>query len=135
MAWSHGLLGDVAAARGDLRGARARYAAGLAGLRESGDRWGLSLLLDATAALAAARAQPGRALRLAGAAAALRAAIGLTRSPADDARAERRLRAARAALGGAAAAAAWAAGRAMSLEAATACALEDGSADGGEDVA
>ena len=131
MAWSHGLLGEVAAARGDLSGARARYAAGLAGLRESGDRWGLSVLLDATAALAAARAQPGRALRLAGAAAALRAAIGLTRSPADDARAERRLRAARAALGGAAAAAAWAAGRAMSLEAATACALEDG----GEDVA
>jgi non-specific serine/threonine protein kinase len=72
--------------------------------------------------LAAAQAQPERALRLAGAAAALRDATGQPRRRAERPRLERALAAARAVLG-AAAPAAWLRGRRMTTEQAVAVAL------------
>ena len=75
--------------------------------------------------LAVAQAQPERALRLAGAAAALREATGQPRgAAAERPRLERALARARAALGPAAPAA-WQRGRRMTTEQAVAVALED----------
>ena len=74
--------------------------------------------------LAALQDQPERALRLAGAAAAARAALGAQALAADQARLEAALDPARAALGPAAAAA-FAAGQALDLAAAVQFALAD----------
>jgi hypothetical protein len=84
--------------------------------------------LDAFAALAAARNQPVRALRLAGAARALRDAVGASSAPASTAFLERLLRPARAALGVAAQEDEVARGRTMTPEHAVAYALSDGGA-------
>lgn len=74
--------------------------------------------LEGFAGLAAAQAQPQRALRLAGAAASLREAIG-----APHARLEHRLEAARQTLSEAVGTELWAEGRAMTLEQASTYAL------------
>ncbi|HJW15389.1 MAG TPA: hypothetical protein VJ776_11855, partial [Thermoanaerobaculia bacterium] len=65
---------------------------------------------------AAAQAQPDRALRLAGAAAALRQGVGAPLTPADQARLEESLEPARRALTDAAGAAAWMEGWGMPVE-------------------
>nr|MBA2449131.1 hypothetical protein [Chloroflexota bacterium] len=70
-----------------------------------------------------AQAQAVRALRLAGAAAALRAALGAIPSPAAQTLLERRLSSARQALDEDAAAMAWSEGQALSLDEAVAYAL------------
>jgi hypothetical protein len=77
------------------------------------------------AAVAAAQGRAGRALRLAGAAAALREAAEFRPPPADSAERERWVALARAALDADGAAAAWAEGPAMPLEQVVAYALED----------
>ena len=103
-------LGWVAVARGDAAAARAFLAESLPVHREVGNRFGVARALEGYAALAA-RAQPARALRLAGAAAALRAALGRPMAPAERPTYEGRLEPARRALGPRAADAARAAGR------------------------
>jgi DNA-binding NarL/FixJ family response regulator len=82
---------------------------------QSGFRLGLPETLEGFARLAAAEDQPERALRLAGAAAALREAMGTPLPPFWAADLERSLEPARQALSAEAWAAAWAAGRAMPL--------------------
>jgi hypothetical protein len=82
-------------------------------------------LFEALAGHAAGRGRPGRALRLAGAAGALREALGLFAPRDDRPRLERWLEPARRELGPPAAAAAWAEGQAMAPEQAVADALEE----------
>jgi non-specific serine/threonine protein kinase len=119
-------LGDARQAAGDGAGAREAYREALALGRRHGLRPALAGALAGLAGLAAGGGRPERALRLAGAAAALRAAMGAALLPPDRARQERRLRPARRALRRAGAArAAWAAGRALPLAQAVADALED----------
>jgi Tetratricopeptide repeat len=93
--------------------------------RELGYRWLMPALFEGLAGRAAGRGQPERALRLAGAAGALREALGLFAPRADQARLERWLEPARHQLGPTAAAAAWAEGQAMTPEQAVADALAD----------
>lgn len=86
-------------------------------------------MLEDLAGLAAAQEQHGRALTLAGAAAALRHALGAPQSPADQEQVERWVGPAREALG-AVASTAWAAGQVMTLEQAIAYAMANGADDG-----
>ncbi|MGH2367931.1 MAG: hypothetical protein ACRDI2_07020, partial [Chloroflexota bacterium] len=109
------ILGLVAGAAGDCQEARALHTQGLAIQRRVGNVWGTALALEGLAAVVATE-HPPRALRLAGAADALRRAINRPLPPAarplwDDA-----LAPAHQALGAATAASAWAEGQALSLE-------------------
>jgi hypothetical protein len=72
--------------------------------------------LEGVAGVAGAQGQPARAARLFGATDALRGALGIPVRPADRRRYDRDVSAVRAALGDETFAAAWAAGRALSLE-------------------
>jgi hypothetical protein len=103
-------LGDPAAAT--------HFIEALTALRDLGDRIGVAACLEGLAAVAVAGAQPERAARLLGAAAAVGASIGATVPQADPAAYARMVAAARAALTPAAWDAAWAAGQALSLDAA-----------------
>jgi predicted ATPase len=113
---SLGNLGEVARDQGDYTAARSLHEESLAICRELGDKLGIAYLLEGFVALAAAQGQPGRALRLAGAAAALREAIGAPLPPTYQAEFERHLETARQALGEEASATALAAGWAMTME-------------------
>jgi predicted ATPase/transcriptional regulator with XRE-family HTH domain len=115
-------LGGLALDAGDLATARARCTESLLLAEEAGSRATILLGLGDFAALAGARGEPARALRLAGAAAALRTVVDVALTPLERATAERAEQAARQALGDAAAAA-FAEGRAMPLEHAIADAL------------
>jgi non-specific serine/threonine protein kinase len=112
------VLGKVAAAAGDPAAARTLYEESLPLHRAMGNQWGVVLALEGLAELAVP-AQPLGALRLAGAADALREATGRRRPPAERPAYDRWLARARAAAG-AGAAAAWEAGRAMPLQEAVA---------------
>ncbi|MBP7691998.1 MAG: tetratricopeptide repeat protein [Anaerolineales bacterium] len=90
---------------------------------ELGDRTAIAYCLEDFASLAAAHQQPERALRLAGAAAALRAAIGGPLPTGEQTLLDHTLEPARAGLSPETAAAYWQAGLALSLETATAEAL------------
>ena len=116
-------LGLLACAEGDATGARACLDEATGLRRDLLDQVGLAESLDAHAALAAAQGEPARALRLAGAARALRDTLGWSPRPSVQRETTEWLRPAREALGEAAAAAAWAEGRELSMEEAVACAL------------
>lgn len=115
-------LGTVATDLGDHAAAQARLAEAVAALRE--EQRVLPIALDDFAALAAARGQPRRALRLSGAAAAQHERLDTYRAANIRAWIDRHLAAARAALPAMDADAAWAEGQAMTLEQAIAYALE-----------
>jgi predicted ATPase/class 3 adenylate cyclase len=117
-------LGLVVLDQGDLIVARSLYEESLAVYRELGDRWAIAFLLEAFAGLAAADDLPERALVTAGAAEALREAIGSPLSPADRGTLKRRLEPARLALTGDQQAECWSRGRAMTLEQAIAYVAE-----------
>jgi predicted ATPase/DNA-binding CsgD family transcriptional regulator len=70
-------LGQVAVAQVDLRAARAYFGGSLRLSQASGSRIGVARSLDSLAELAVSEGDPGTAVRLAAAAAALRAASGL----------------------------------------------------------
>jgi predicted ATPase/class 3 adenylate cyclase/TolA-binding protein len=118
-------LGLVAADDGDHAEARALFRQSLGLVRDGGDGWMAANALDAFAGLAAAQGQPERAVRLAGAAAALRRARNQGTWPVWQQWLDQRLDPTRRALTQEAYAAAWAEGQAMSLEQAVADALED----------
>jgi predicted ATPase len=128
MIWALHSLVHYAIDQGDLRNARAALEEGMSMARESGYRWGTIALLEAAAALAAAEAQPLRALRLAGAAAALREPIGAPLPPDWKGDLERQLAPARERLGESASAAAWESGRSLTIDRAIleACAVGAG---------
>lgn len=116
-------LGHLACGQGDYRRARARFTESLTTLPLPHYRWALHGVLEGFARLAAAQDEAARALRLSGAAAALREAIDAAVGPAWRAKYRRWLAPARRALGEEAAVAAWAAGRALTPEGAIAEAL------------
>jgi DNA-binding CsgD family transcriptional regulator len=117
-------LGQLAVLQADHAAARSRLAAGLALAADIRDVWALLLGLDGWAMLAAAEGRPERALRLAAAAASLQEVAGALLPGAYVALREAVLAPARSALGAAAGAAAWAVGRALSLDHAVAEALD-----------
>lgn len=116
-------LGKVLTAQGDYGGARAIYGEALQINRDLGDRWALTYLIEDLGILAGRTDQPERALRLVGAAAALREALNAPLSPPELAQLEAALAPARAVLSAAEQAAASSQGRAMSVEQAVAEAL------------
>jgi predicted ATPase len=117
-------LGAVALAQGDVAAAAHLLGGGLRAFAEVGDREGVAEALELAASVASRWEQCADAARLAGAAAALRRAIGIPiASDADQSRLERELEATRESLGEPEFASAWAAGEALSEEAAVAAAL------------
>jgi hypothetical protein len=111
-------------AEGDAAAAQALARQGLTLYQEVGDRRGIAESLEALAGIAAALGRRAHAARLSGAAAALRANLGIPRRPADAALHARLFPAAPAGHDEAAWAAAWEEGRMMPLERAIAEALE-----------
>src|SRR5262249_11911816 len=81
LAYDLDLQGQVATAERQYATARAALQESLRLRHELGDRSGIAESLESTAALAAADGQPERAVRLAGAAAGVREAIGAPPSP------------------------------------------------------
>jgi tetratricopeptide (TPR) repeat protein len=116
IAFSLNSLGDVLLDEGDHASARPVLVESLTINRELGDRAAMAYLLDDFAILAAAEGQPERALRLAGAAAATRDAIGSQLSAGERARFDRLQAPARAQLAEPLAAAVYGEGLAMTLE-------------------
>ena len=124
LALSLNTLAEVVLDEGDYASARPLLDESLVLNRELGDQTAIAYLLEDYGGLAAAEAQPGRALRLAGFAAALRETLGAPLPPAEQARVDRMLEPARRGLDETAAATAWADGRAMPLQDAVAYALQ-----------
>jgi predicted ATPase/transcriptional regulator with XRE-family HTH domain/Tfp pilus assembly protein PilF len=116
------ILTEVKSETGDTAAAGALLAEALSIAREADDRLALTRCLEQVAALLVPD-QPQLAVRLAGAAAAAREALGADLTPAERGYVGRWQAAARRALGEAASAAAWAAGRRQSLDQAAAEAL------------
>ena len=118
--WAVGIallpLGRLAQAQGDVARAAATYQEALTLFAEHGDRGKIADCVDRLARLAALGGEPARAVRLFGAAEGLAEAAGFRLPTHDPAGFERAVEAARAAVGEESFAAAWAAGRAMSLE-------------------
>jgi ATP/maltotriose-dependent transcriptional regulator MalT len=115
-------LGSLATARGDHAVARQRLAASLAMFEDLADTPSTVSVIQRFAELEAAQRHFLTAVRLAGAAASLRDAAGVSLSPTSQAKLEASLAPARHALGEAAADA-WRAGQALSLPEAVAAAL------------
>jgi tetratricopeptide (TPR) repeat protein len=118
-------LGNVVRAQGDYAAARAFYRESLLTNRELGDRWGLAYLLEDMGGLAAWQSHAERAMRLIGAAAALRDEIRAPLSAAEQAKLERALEPIRLEMDETARSALHAEGRAMSLEQAIEYALSE----------
>jgi predicted ATPase len=125
MAFSLRELGSVADRQGEHASARELFLQSLVILRELGDREGTAEILERLAGLAAARRQPERAHRLAGAAAALREVIGSPLTPSDREALERRLSEAEGMIGSEAAARAYSEGRRLTPEQAERYAAEE----------
>jgi tetratricopeptide repeat protein len=121
-----GGMGHLARDEGDYVRARSLYEESLVLRREVGDRFALAQSLEDLAVLAGREQQSERAVRLLGAGEAFCETLGARPPVADDTDYERTVSEGRTALGEAAFAAAWAEGRAMSLEQAVAYALGEG---------
>jgi non-specific serine/threonine protein kinase len=108
-------LGQVMYAQAQMERARAAFEQGLTLSSGFGSSWGIAECLEGLALVAGADAMPGRAARLLGAAATLRASIGAPVHPVDRADHERTVAPLQAAFGDEAFAAAFATGQAMAL--------------------
>ncbi len=108
--------GNLAVDEGDYRAAHSLYGESLKIFRELGQKRGIARVLECFASSAAAQSQPERALRLAGAAAALRQALGAPLPPAEHARFQATIERARRALPNATGAAAWLQGWELPVE-------------------
>jgi predicted ATPase/class 3 adenylate cyclase len=115
ISWVLFSLGNITRQQGDNTRAIAHFGECLARFRELGDTLGIAACLEGIAQVAIATAQHMPAVRLFGAAAAIRDALGLPPYPDEQHEYDRLLTAAREQLGDDAFAAAWAAGRAMTL--------------------
>lgn len=116
-------LGNLAREHKDFQAAGAFYAESLLTFKEVGHKRGVARLMECLASSAADQSQPERALRLAGAAAALRHTLGAPLTPAEEAKLTSLLGPARQALAQSASAAAWLEGWAMSPDKAVETAL------------
>jgi hypothetical protein len=117
-------VGFVASRQGDYASLRSFAAESITLRRGLGDKRGIALSLDTYSILALNQGQAKRAARLLGAADALREAIGTALSPAQLATHTLDVARVRSALGDDRFAAAWAEGRAMTLEQAIEYALK-----------
>lgn len=117
-------LGLVAIEQADYGAAGFLYAQSLAIRQDVGDKWGMAACLTGLAGVAEAREQSEHAARLLGATEALLEAIGGRLDALERVVSARTVAAVQTALGETACAAAWAEGRAMTLEDAVACALK-----------
>ena len=124
LAWTLRNLGWAMLAAGAAGAAEAHFRESLALYHELGSIDGVAIPLEGLSGVAAARGQPRRAARLLGAAAAIRAAVGMPLSPNAQAIYERLLASARAQLDPSAWEAELAHGRAMSVEQAVAYAAD-----------
>ena len=113
---SLGVLGKVVATQGEYAAARRLYEESLAISGELGEKWVIAACLVGLGEVVAAQRQLAWAAQLWGAADSLRDALGVPIPPVELADYERSLSAARVHLGERAFAAAWAQGRAMTLE-------------------
>jgi len=120
-----GQLGLVALDLGDLAEARGLFVESLLLSRDLGARRGIALALEGLAVVAVTEGRGERAVRLAGAADAVRTATGTQSPPKWQADLARRLGSARHALGRDGWAVAWLSGQALTLERAIALALTD----------
>jgi tetratricopeptide (TPR) repeat protein len=120
---SQTLLGKVALAAGEPARAAALFIESLDTHQKVGNRWGIALGLESVAGLVAT-AQPEQALRLAGTAAAVRAAIGRALAPVEQPLIDALLRPARAALAPEVVGRVWAEGEALAEADAVALAIE-----------
>ncbi len=109
-------LGNLARDQGDYSTADSLYRESLGVFQELEHKRGIARLLEAFASSASAQADPERALRLAGAAAALRQSIGTPLTAAEQAKLERALAPARSALSTSAGRTAWLEGWVMPVE-------------------
>jgi len=116
-------LGTIALARGDRETARERLCTSISILRELGDVAAVALVLERFVVLASASGQPTEAIRLAGAADAIRAFASTPLSLAGQAKLNQTLEPLRRALGSEATEEAWRSGQTLNLEAAVAAAL------------
>ena len=116
-------LGDLARSKGDHTSARSFYEQSVVMFRGLGHKRGVARLLDGFACCAADEGMWERVLKLAGAAAALRKALGSLLGPSGKMNVEDNLEPARQALSSAAAASAWMEGWGMPLEQAVEYAL------------
>jgi serine/threonine-protein kinase PknK len=118
-------LGWAALLQGDPKRARSYYRESLMLCKELGDKWTASESLGGLACVAGVRGEAERAAKLFGVAEALSEAVGSQRVPEEDALREPYLAASRTQLDEASWRAAWAEGRAMSMERATEYALSE----------
>ena len=125
-------LGNISRDQGDYASARSLYERSLDITRELGDRQGIAYCLESFASLSVGDDNRVLAVRLWGAAERLREEIGSPLAPAEQEEHERAVPAARQALGEEAFDAAWAEGRAMTMEQAIACALDSKAQTGRE---
>jgi predicted ATPase len=100
-------LGNLARDHGDYTASRAFYIESMKLFQELGQKRGMARLLDCLACWSAAQAQPERALRLAGAAAAMRHVLGAPLPIAEQAKSEKTLHLARKSVTPTVAGAAW----------------------------
>jgi len=100
-------LGSLARDQGDYETSQAHYAESMKLFLELGQKRGVARLLDCVACSAVLQSQPERALRLAGAAASMRRALGTSPNLAEQASLEKALEKARKSVPQAVAAAAW----------------------------
>ncbi|MEO8191259.1 MAG: tetratricopeptide repeat protein, partial [Acidobacteriota bacterium] len=117
-------LGNLARDQGNFSTAHRLYRESMAVFEELEHKRGIARLLECFACSAAAQSQAERSLRLAGAAAALRQAVGAVPLPAEQTRLEKSLGPSRQALTSAAGASAWMEGWAMPVLSAVAYAIE-----------
>ena len=109
-------LGNLEREQGDFRAADALYRESLRLFQQLEHKRGIARLLESFACSAAAQADPNRAMRLAGTAAALRQSIGAPLTPGEVARLERGLEAARHGLATTTGGAVWLEGWVMPVE-------------------
>jgi predicted ATPase/DNA-binding CsgD family transcriptional regulator/Tfp pilus assembly protein PilF len=124
LALSLAKLGEVLSSMGEARAAHRLLCESLTLQRDLGDRAGMAFALERLGMAAAVRGQAKQALRIAAAAEALRETIGTPLGPVARTLHDRWLAAARGALRGDAAAAAWDSGRLLSLDQVVAEALQ-----------
>jgi len=123
LALSLNTLADVVLDEGKFGDARPLLDESLKLNRELGDQTAIAYLIEGYGGLAAAEAKPQRALQLAGFAAALRESIGAPLPPSEQARVDRMIAPARAALSDSEVATEWEKGRSLELEQAIQLAL------------
>jgi tetratricopeptide (TPR) repeat protein len=116
LALSLNTLADVVLDEGEFGDARPLLDESLAINRELGDQTAIAYLIEDYAGLATAESRPEKALQLAGFAEALRESIGAPLPPSEQARVDRMIAPARAALPESTVAAEWEAGRSLGLE-------------------